>query len=450
MAHGFKRVDREQQFLLPPDVREWLPEGHLAWLVIDAVDQLDLEPFEAGYRLGGAGRQAYDPAMLLALLLYGYAIGEGSSRRLERACETDVAFRVLAANQRPDHATIARFRARHGDAIEDVFGQVVGLCVSAGLVDARLVAVDSTKMGADASPDANLTEQQLRDYARRVLDEAAAVDAEEDARYGDKRGDEPNPGWEPGPGREAKIREALEQLRQQSDGRAEIEQRQQQRLASGRKPLGRKPLPPDPDKPWRVASKTDKKQRRANVTDPDSRMMRTPKGWRQAFTAQAVTDPSQIILAAQVTNDQNDNRALKPMLEAARDHLDRAGHDRTIRAALADRGYWNTNDIDDIETGLGIATLIATVRDRHLRAGKSRADTPSHQKMHLRFQHPSAKRLYRRRSTMIEPIFGQLKTNRRLDRFLQRGLAAVNTEWNLICTAHNLAKLHTATTAPAT
>lgn len=450
MAHGFKRVDREQQFLLPPDVREWLPEGHLAWLVLDAIDHLDLVGFEAGYRLGGAGRQAYDPGMLLAVLLYGYAIGERSSRRLERACETDVAFRVLAANQRPDHATIARFRARHGDAIEDVFGQVVGLCVTAGLIDGRLVAVDSTKMGANASSDANLTEQQLRDYARRVLGEAAATDADEDARYGDQRGDELKPGWEPGPARKAKIREALEQLRQQGDGREEIEQRQQQRTASGRKPLGRKPLPPDPDKPWRVASKNDKKQRRANITDPESRMMRTPKGWQQAFTAQAVTDASQIVLAAQVTNDQNDNHALRPMLEAARDILDRAGHDRTIRAALADRGYWNTDDINDIETGLGIATLVATVRDRHLRAGKSRADTPSHLRMHQRFQHPTAKRFYRRRSRMIEPIFGQIKTNRRLERFLQRGLAAVNTEWNLICTAHNLAKLHTARTTPAT
>jgi transposase len=166
VAYGFRPVDRDQQFLLPPDLREWLPEGHLAWFVLETVGQLDLSEIEAGYRLGGAGRQAYDPAMLTGLLLYAYAIGMRSSRRIERACETDVAFRVLAANQRPDHATIARFRAAHQQALTGLHAQLLGLCLTAGLIDARVLAVDSTKLAANASRSgANRSRAQLEELA---------------------------------------------------------------------------------------------------------------------------------------------------------------------------------------------------------------------------------------------------------------------------------------------
>ncbi len=156
MGQNFIACDREQSFLMPPDVREWLPEGHLAWFVIDAVAELDLAAFYAAYRADGHGRSAYDPAMMVALLLYAYARGMRSSRGIERACEEDVAFRVIAAHQRPDHATIARFIGRHQDALAGLFGEVLGLCARAGLAGVGVIAIDGTKVLANASRDANL------------------------------------------------------------------------------------------------------------------------------------------------------------------------------------------------------------------------------------------------------------------------------------------------------
>jgi transposase len=187
MAQNFVGCDREQELLLPPSLREWLPEGHLAWFVIDAVAQLDLSGFYAAYRADGHGRAAHDPAMMGALLLYAYAIGERSSQRIERRCVEDVACRVIAANQAPDHTTIARFRQRHKAALAELFGEVLALCAEAGLVNVGLLAIDGTKVHANASQHANRDYEQL---AREILEEADAVDAAEDERFGDTRGDE--------------------------------------------------------------------------------------------------------------------------------------------------------------------------------------------------------------------------------------------------------------------
>ena len=187
MAQNFIGCDREQELLLPPSLREWLPEGHLAWFVIDAVGQLDLAPFYAAYRADGHGRAAHDPAMMVALLLYAYAVGERSSRRIERRCVEDVAFRVIAANQRPDHTTIARFRQRHEAALAGLFGEVLALCADAGLVGVAVLAVDGTKLHANASQHQNLDFDEI---AREILAEAGAVDRAEDERFGEQRGDE--------------------------------------------------------------------------------------------------------------------------------------------------------------------------------------------------------------------------------------------------------------------
>jgi transposase len=453
VAHGFKPVDRDQQFLLPPDVRDWLPPGHLAWLVIETVGELDLSEVVAGYRLGGAGRQAYDPAMLTGVLLYAYAIGVRSSRRIERACETDVAFRVLAANQRPDHATIARFRSAHQQALTGLHAQVLGLCITAGLVDTRVLAVDSTKLAANASGSANRTRAQLEELAAQTFQEAAELDAAEDAAYGaDRRGDEAARGFEPGPGRAARIREALDQLDQrESDPVQQRRDRQRaERIAAGKKPLGRPRLPADPSKRDRMASR--QANAKANLTDPDSRAMKAPGRYLQGYSCQAIVGSNQIILAGQVTNHQNDNHALAPMLHVARTQLTAAGGDPDQpRVLLADKGYWNQDAIDKLETGLPLTVLVATVRDRDLRHGDPPPEPsqPTLARMHRRLQHPTAKRFYRRRSAMIEPVFGQRKTNRQLDRFLRRGLDAVNAEWALEIIAHNLTKLHRAGPTPA-
>src|SRR5215203_5466446 len=187
MGQNFIACDREQAFLMPPDVREWLPESHLAWFVLDAVKELDLAAFYSAYRADGHGRAAYEPAMMVALFLYAYARGVRSSRAIERACEEDVAYRVIAAQQRPDHATIARFVERHEEALAGLFGAVLGLCAQAGLARVGVVAIDGTKVLANASRDATRDYEQI---AREILEEAKATDAAEDELYGDTRGDE--------------------------------------------------------------------------------------------------------------------------------------------------------------------------------------------------------------------------------------------------------------------
>src|SRR5688500_11629039 len=212
MGPPFVACDREQSFLMPPDVREWLPPRHLAWLVVDAVAEMDLDAFYAAYRVDGRGRPAYDPAMMVALLLYAYARGIRSSRVIERGCDEDVAFRVIAAQQRPDHATIARFVDRHQDAIAGLFGEVLSLCAKQGLTSVGVIAVDGTKLPGNASRNANVDYEQI---AREILEEAKAVDAAEDELYGDARGDELPEQRRTGEGRRAWLREATRRLEEQ-------------------------------------------------------------------------------------------------------------------------------------------------------------------------------------------------------------------------------------------
>jgi transposase len=218
MGQRFVACDREQSFLMPPDVREWLPEGHLAWFVIDAVDEMDLDAFYAAYRRDGRSRPAYDPAMMVALLLYAYARGTRSSRQIERACEEDVAFRVLAAQQRPDHATVARFVERHQDAIAGLFGEVLSLCAKHGLASVGVIAVDGTKLPGNASRNANVDYEQV---AREILEEAKALDAAEDELYGEARGDELPEGLRTSGDRRKWLREARQALEAERAAKAE-------------------------------------------------------------------------------------------------------------------------------------------------------------------------------------------------------------------------------------
>jgi transposase len=215
MAQNFIACDREQELLLPSSLREWLPEDHLAWFVIDAVGEMDLARFVAGYRHDGWGRAAHDPAMMVALLLYAYAIGERSSRRIERRCHEDVAVRVITANQAPDHTTIARFRQRHEAGLGELFGEVLTLCAEAGLVKVGVIAIDGTKVHANASQHATRDYEQL---AREILEEAAEADAREDEQFGDRRGDELPPELSTAQGRRGWLREAKRRL---DDQRAE-------------------------------------------------------------------------------------------------------------------------------------------------------------------------------------------------------------------------------------
>ena len=209
MGQNFLACDREQDLLLPPSLREWLPEGHLAWFVIDAVAEMDLSAFYAAYRGDRHGRAAHDPAMMVALLLYTYATGRRSSRVIERACVEDVAVRVVVANQRPDHTTIARFRQRHEAALAGLFSEVLALCADAGLVGVAVLAVDGTKVHANASQHQSLDYDQI---AKEILAEADAVDRAADERFGDRRGDELPPELATAQGRRGWLREARRRL----------------------------------------------------------------------------------------------------------------------------------------------------------------------------------------------------------------------------------------------
>src|SRR3954454_6566705 len=209
MPQNFIACDREQALLLPPSLRDWLPAGHLAWFVLDAVEQMDLSAFYAAYRADGHGRAAHDPAMMVALVLYAYAIGERSARAIERRCVEDIAFRVIAANTTPDHATIARFRVRHEQALAGLFGQVLRLCAKAGAVSVGVIAVDGTRVKANAADRANMDYEQL---AREILAEADRVDREEDERFGEARGDEWPPELADPVTRRQRLREAKRRL----------------------------------------------------------------------------------------------------------------------------------------------------------------------------------------------------------------------------------------------
>jgi transposase len=214
MGLRFISCDRDQSFLMPPDVRDWLPENHLAWFVLAAVEEIDLWPFYAAHRVDGKSRPAYEPAMMVALLLYAYARGIRSSRVIERACVEDVAFRVVAAQQRPDHATIARFIERHEAALAGLFGEVLLLCARSGLARVGVIAIDGTKVVANASRDANVDYEQL---ARAIIEEAKAIDAAEDGLYGERRGDELPAELATGEGRRAWLREAKRRLERRRD-----------------------------------------------------------------------------------------------------------------------------------------------------------------------------------------------------------------------------------------
>jgi transposase len=437
MGQRFIACDREQVMLLPPDLREWLPAGHLARFVIDAVGELDLAGFYAAYRADGWGRPAHDPAMMVSLVLYAYARGDRSSRVIERRCVEDIAYRVIAANRAPDHSTIARFIERHERVLGELFGQVLGLCWRAGLVRAGVLALDSTKIAANASGVQNRSYEEI---AREIIAEGIAIDRAEDELYGDARGDElPAELADPKTRRE-RLRAAKRELEAEwaAERRAREEmlaRRAEHRQRTGRNPSGRRPTKPMPESP----------QGRLNLTDRDSRPQRTARGFIQGYNAQAVATEDQIIVAADVIKHSSDGGQLAPMTAAATEALAAAGaHGPEV--VLADAGYWSTPDIRRL-TGRGISALVPP--DAHTAKTLNRRSGGLYDQMRARLDTEDGRRVYRRRQTMIEPIFGHTKHNRRLDRFRRRGLAACRTEWRLITATHNLLKLWTATPAIA-
>jgi transposase len=438
MGQRFISCDRDQAMLLPPDLREWLPVGHLAYFVIDTVDELDLGLFYAAYRQDGTGRPAHDPAMMVALVLYAYARGERSSRVIERRCVEDVAYRVIAANQAPDHSTIARFIERHEQPLSGLFGQVLGLCRRAGLVRAGVLALDSTKIQANASGLQNMTFEQI---AREIIAEGIATDRAEDELYGDARGDELPPELADPRTRRQRLRAAKAELEAEWEAERQareemLDRRAEHKAKTGRNPRGR---PPKDD-----GAGSESPQGRMNLTDRDSRPMKTPRGFIQGYNAQAVATEDQIVVAVEVITRSADGGQLAPMITAATDALAVAGAGRP-EVVLADAGYWSAPDIGTL-TGHGLTVLVPP--DAHTAAAPNRSRSGGlYDQMRDRLATDEGRRLYRRRQATIEPIFGHTKHNRRLERFRRRGLGACRAEWRLITATHNLLKLWTATPA---
>jgi transposase len=343
MPQNFLTCDRDQPMLLPPDLREWLDEDHFAWFVIEAIEELDLEPFYAPYRADGHGRAAHDPKMMVTLLTYAYAVGERSSRGIERRCREDIAFRVICANQVPDHATIARFQVRHQEALGDLFGQVLTLCAEAGLVEVGVIAVDGSKFAAAASDNAIRTHEQI---ATEILEEAGRIDAAEDEVHGEARGEELPEHLARREGRRAWLREAKKRLDEERAEKEEsVPRAREQRLDLCRRRLvedwqtehranrdyeayrargvmkdGRRfGRPPDPHTP------PSQPEGKINTTDPDAKRMKFGRNFIPAYNAQAVSTEGQIIVAAEITTEGVDFEQLDPMISAAERELEGAG-----------------------------------------------------------------------------------------------------------------------------
>jgi transposase len=445
MSYNFVSCNRDQLLLLPPDLREWLPTDHLAWFVIDAVNQMDLSVFYERYREDGKGNTAFDPSMMVTLFLFSYCMGERSSRRIEKLCAVDVAYRVITANRIPDHTTISRFRKDNIKLIERLFVEVLRLCREAKMLKLGTVALDGTKIKGNASLETNRTRDGLEKEVRKILQEAESADTQEDALYGpDHRGDELPEDLADPRSRISRLRECKERLDREAQEARDAQQRKiDERKAeedTGNKKRGRQPLSPEA-----VVDKDAK----ANVTDPDSRIMKTRSGYVQGYNAQAVATEDQIIIAAKVTQDENDVNQLLPMIDNANTMLESIEVEEPIKTLSADAGYFSETNVTGAPADWP-DLYIATKKDWKQRKEQTTEESPKgripddltvKERMDRKLLTESGKMTYAKRKAIIEPIFGQIKDAQGIRTFLMRGIAAVQAEWELICASHNLRKL---------
>jgi transposase len=463
VSKSFRTCDLDQPFLLPPSLQDWLPESHLARFIAELMPGLDLSKIYGQYgRRDGRGKAAYHPVMMVRLLLYGYCVGVTSSRRMEHASYDGIAFRYLCADQHPDHDTIADFRRQHLPALAQLFTQVLQLCDKAGLVKLGHVAIDGTKLQANASKHKAMSdnrmeekEKQLRAEVEKLLAQAEATDAAEDALYGKgNRGDDLTGEMARRESRMKKIAEAKAALEQEARERAEAakkvaeakrEDRVKKEQERGRRFGGQPPRIPDPEQ----ARPEPGAQR--NFTDPESRIM--PDGGRkgsfvQAYNAQiAVDSAQQIIVAAEITQDSNDKQQLAPMLERVAQNMG-----AKPQAATADTGYFSESQVND-ERVTGIELYVAIGKQKHaegLPSDAIEAGDPSRplveagsakENMQQRLKTETGQALYKMRKAIVEPVFGQIKAARGIRHFLLRGFVKAGAEWKLICATHNLLKL---------
>lgn len=448
----FKDCDREQLYLLPPSLEEWLPEGHLAYLVIEVVEHLDLSSIYESYGGPGRGQPPYDPRMMTALLLYAYSVGVPSSRRIEKRTYEDVAFRVVAANQHPDHDVICGFRKRHLEALSGLFGQVLRLCREAGLVKLGHVALDGTKIRANASRHKAMSydrmkkaEAELTSQIAALLERAERADQEEDEKFGlGNRGWDLPAEFQRRASRLLKIKEAMAALEFQARAEAEAKAKAESRPKSGRgKGGGGGPSGPASDDRATQARPRDKAQR--NFTDPDSRIMvdGASKSFQQCYNGQAVVDDGcQVIVAAELTAQANDKRQVEPMLAALSSGL--GGVPAGIKLT-ADAGYYSETNVA-LLSAAGVDAYVATGKLKHGEQPAALLERPPKEltvkeRMIRKLRTKAGQEVYARRKAVVEPVFGQIKGVRGLRQFLLRGLENVRAEWKLWCLTHNLLKL---------
>jgi transposase len=548
MAKAYRPVDRGQEFLLPPSMIDWLDDEHLVWFLIEAVKRLDTTRFHRLAKLGGVGRRGYDPDMLLTLFVYAMAHGESSSRRIERLCHTDVAFRVICAQDVPDHTVLARFRKNHEAALTDLLTESLVLAAELGMVSLGTVAFDGTKIAGNASRDANRSEAHLRRLAQEFVDTVAKTDQAEDALFGeDNRGDELPEPVRDRTHRGERIERALVQIDKRREAADEQRREQAERAAAceravteGTKGRGRYPkgadrvamakarwqrerdkaaaryedwcrargrgapqrggrAAPPPDEHHQVrkaraayqaeteaaesaantgtghastdttdatgaeqpatTSGDSEQQFRANLTDPDSRLLKTRNGWVQGYNCQTATSDDEFIISARATQDANDVEQFIPTMTdltaTAQTLAERTGRAdlRQVGTMIGDAGY----DSDDNLTTDGPDRLIADGKRRTVETraaadpatGDPPADATAREQMNHRLRTPEGLALYRRRGHMVEAPNAWLKDRRGLRRFARRGLAAVQAELSLASAVTNLIKIATNGITPA-
>jgi transposase len=426
MEKRYKFYEPGQSLLFPPNVKDWLPEDHLAYFVSDVVDQLDLSQIEAVYEKDTRGQPPYHPRMMTKLLMYGYCTGTFSSRRIQQALTDEVPFRVLAAGNKPDFRTISDFRKIHHQALQALFEQVLEMALKAGAMKLGRVALDGSKVKANASKHKAMSygrmkekETQLRKEVRALLKEADRIDSREDKLYGgDRRGDEFPEELRRRETRLAKIREAKRALEDKAREKAKAEGK-------------------DPD----TARPAEKDQ--YNFTDSESRIMRDSDRFEQAYNVQAaVEDTFQLIVGQTVTQEANDKKQLEPMVEKIK-----AQSGQKPEQLLADSGYCSEPNLEYL-SDQGIDTYIATEKVKHganadkAKPGPLPRGATLVDRMKRKLQTKGGLAIYAARKGIVEPVFGYIKHGRGFRQFLLRGLQKVKAEWALVCLTHNVLKMY--------
>jgi len=426
MAKTYKTYLPEQDLLLPPSLRQWLPENHLAYCVSDVVDQLDLSAIESVYEEEDRGQPPYHPRMMVKILVYSYCVGVFSTRRMEKRLVEDVAFRVLAAGNEPDFRTLADFRKNHLKALEELFQQVLRLALEVGALKLGRVALDGSKVKANASKHKAMsygrmeeTEKRLRKEVRELLKQAEAVDEEEDKRYGrERQGEELPEELQRRETRIARIREAKKALEERAREKAESEKKDDQEAK------------PEPKAQY-------------NFTDPESRILKGSDAFVQGYNTQVAVEPTlQLIVGQRVTQAANDKQQMVPLIEVVQEQSGQKPEE-----VLADSGYCSEENLKYLAKRR-MEGFVATEKKKHgernepckrgpLPKGASRIE-----RMKRKLQTKVGAAVYASRKYIVEPVFGQIKQARGFRQFLLRGLEKVRGEWALVCMTHNLLKFH--------